>query len=577
MGDPRGGRFHWPWTRPGENEQRQAEEASLVHKDSRKPTKPAVPALHGWRIVLLSWFNILLVFLPASWILDSLLQNSHRLTFASCTLAMMPLVRLHDLSTRELAVRIGGSRTGLLNASLSNIVEVVIATTALRKCQLRIVQSSLVGSMLSKLLLVLGMCFFGGGLRFSEQGFDPTATGVHSSLLSISVAAVLMPAAYHFSMSGGSGAASAEQKEDILKMSHGVAVVLLVTYSAYLVFQLWSHQHLYKDSKTVPSTPHAIKHMPNMKRISSRLDLGTFREKSSRSSSCQSSPSRLTRSVSNLPNLIYHGSASSSPYSSASDISLPLTTHGSGSSTVAYVYAKDRPTEAPASGGTVKLVMDRRDTDFDGFVARVAQFDENTAAGDSPTQRLQIPEVTQEPLKGGVPAGTPEPRLSWQLNLALLVVVTVLVAVNAEWLVESMDGLSEDISKEWIALILLPLVECIAECVTAINVSVHDQLTLSISVAVGSTIQVALFVIPFMVILGWIMGKPLALLFDPFESVVLYISVNTMGYVVADGKSNWLEGAILICLYLIIAVSFWFYPGSTFSSTLAVCVKDPTA
>ena len=88
--------------------------------------------------------------------------------------------------------------------------------------------------------------------------------------------------------------------------------------------------------------------------------------------------------------------------------------------------------------------------------------------------------------------------------------------------------------------------------------------------------QTALFVIPSMVLLGWVLDKPLALLFDPFESVVLYISgqsshrfwatcriidgwleVHTMGYVVADGKSNWLEGVILVCLL--------FYPFSSFS------------
>jgi len=91
---------------------------------------------------------------------------------------------------------------------------------------------------------------------------------------------------------------------------------------------------------------------------------------------------------------------------------------------------------------------------------------------------------------------------------------------------------------------------------------------------VGSSIQTALFVIPFMVILGWILDKPLPLLFDPFESIALYISVNVMTYVVGDGKSNWLEGAILICFYINIAVSFWFYPGSTYSSTLGRCTAD---
>lgn len=80
-----------------------------------------------------------------------------------------------------------------------------------------------------------------------------------------------------------------------------------------------------------------------------------------------------------------------------------------------------------------------------------------------------------------------------------------------------------------------------------------------------------------MILLGWVLDKPLALLFDPFESIVLYVSgqclppflaladffvVHTMGYVVADGKSNWLEGLILIGLYVVAAVTFWFYPGT---------------
>jgi len=72
-----------------------------------------------------------------------------------------------------------------------------------------------------------------------------------------------------------------------------------------------------------------------------------------------------------------------------------------------------------------------------------------------------------------------------------------------------------------------------------------------------------------MVSLAWGLDKPLALLFDPFESVVLYIAVQTMSHVVADAKSNWLDGVILISLYVIIAVSFWYYPGQP--NEITVC------
>ncbi|KIY71496.1 hypothetical protein CYLTODRAFT_408035 [Cylindrobasidium torrendii FP15055 ss-10] len=69
-------------------------------------------------------------------------------------------------------------------------------------------------------------------------------------------------------------------------------------------------------------------------------------------------------------------------------------------------------------------------------------------------------------------------------------------------------------------------------------------------------------------------GKPLGLLFDPFEAIVLYISVQVMKNVISDGKSNWLEGFILISLYVIVGVSFWFYPGSSFGSMMEECQPD---
>jgi len=178
-----------------------------------------------------------------------------------------------------------------------------------------------------------------------------------------------------------------------------------------------------------------------------------------------------------------------------------------------------------------------------------------------------VPSTSGDPdLENGEVEPTEEevPQLSVIVTIILLAVVTALVAVTAEWLVDSIDGLASTggISKEFIGLILLPIVGNAAEHVTAVTVSVKDKLTLSLGVAVGSSIQIALFVVPFIVILGWILGHPMTLLFDPFESIVLFLAVLTVNYVVQDGKSNWLEGMILMCLYIIIAVVFWFYPGT---------------
>ncbi|KAG8782508.1 hypothetical protein FRC12_020731 [Ceratobasidium sp. 428] len=169
-----------------------------------------------------------------------------------------------------------------------------------------------------------------------------------------------------------------------------------------------------------------------------------------------------------------------------------------------------------------------------------------------------------------------EPQLNVVSAILLLIVITVLVAFTAEFLVDSIDGLTAQggISKEFVGLILLPIVGNAAEHVTAVTVSVKDKLDLSIGVAVGSSIQIALFVIPLLVIIAWGLNKPLTLLNDPFESVVLFLSVLVVNYVVSDGKSNWLEGMILMMLYVIVAVSFWYYPGSDPLAALGAAVNS---
>jgi len=226
---------------------------------------------------------------------------------------------------------------------------------------------------------------------------------------------------------------------------------------------------------------------------------------------------------------------------------------------------KEHATDAPSSNSGVSLPKSRWRSRSEDDVSTMADVIHHSLPEPMDINELPPPGhdsvLSTESFK--------EPRLSLTLTLLLLTIVTVLVTFNAEELVESMDGITMSISKQWVGLILLPAVSSIPECVTAMNVSVKDQLGLSVSVAVGSAIQITLFIIPFMVSLAWGLDKPLALLFDPFESVVLYIAVQTMSHVVADAKSNWLDGVILISLYVIIAVSFWYYPGQP--NEITVC------
>lgn len=166
-----------------------------------------------------------------------------------------------------------------------------------------------------------------------------------------------------------------------------------------------------------------------------------------------------------------------------------------------------------------------------------------------------------------------------------LVLVTVLVAVCAEFLVDSIDSIVETahISKTFIGLVLLPIVGNAAEHVTAVVVALKDKMDLAIGVAIGSSMQIALLVTPFLVILGWIMHEPMTLHFETFETVVFFLSVLITSYVIAvsfpsslrhlaqprlttaqDGKSNYLEGAMLLGMYTIIALAFVSLPSPAY-------------
>jgi len=145
----------------------------------------------------------------------------------------------------------------------------------------------------------------------------------------------------------------------------------------------------------------------------------------------------------------------------------------------------------------------------------------------------------------------------------------VVIGVVTSFLLNSIDNLTSNgpIGKGFVGLIISPVAGNIVEYAEHAISSAEDKLDHSMNIAVGSSIQMALFVIPFMVTLGWIMGKPLTLFFDPYQSIALFLSVMTVNYVVQDGKSNWLEGMILMCLYVILAVTFWFYPAASNANT----------
>lgn len=139
-------------------------------------------------------------------------------------------------------------------------------------------------------------------------------------------------------------------------------------------------------------------------------------------------------------------------------------------------------------------------------------------------------------------------KLSLQVAALVLAVVTSLIAICSEFIVDTLDEIAQhlNINKEFIGLIILPAVGNAAEYITAIGAAAKNNMNFAVHVAVGSSLQISLMVTPFLVIFGWIMGQPMSLYFEPFYVIVFFLSVLVVGMLVSDGASNHLEGAMLV-------------------------------
>lgn len=364
--------------------------------------------------------NYLLVFVPLG-LAAGVLEWSSNAVFWINFLAIVPLALILAFATEELAEHTGQTIGGLLNATFGNAVELIVSVIALKDGQIRIVQASMLGSIFSNLLLVLGCCFVAGGFTRVQQTFNQTVAQTMSSLMALATAGLLIPAAFHATLPSSANGDS-DFDSSILSFSRGVAVILLALYLLYLVFQLKTHRALFEEQ-----TPE-----------------------------------------------------------------------------------DDGIITAPA------LDADKEE----------------------------------------------EIHLSVVGALSVLVAATVLVSLCADYLVGSIDDIVQlsGLSKTFIGLVVIPIVGNAAEHATAVIVAMKDKMDLAIGVAVGSSLQIALFVTPLMVIIGWIIDVPMSLYFSTFETAVMFVAVFIANLVILDGESNWLEGAMLLSTYLIMALAFFYYP-----------------
>ncbi|MGQ0810356.1 MAG: calcium/proton exchanger [Nitrospiraceae bacterium] len=350
-----------------------------------------------------SWLDILLIFVPVAVVLE-LLHADPVLIFVMSSLAIIPLAGLLGRATEHLASHVGAGVGGLLNASLGNAAELIIALAALRGGLHDVVKASLTGSIIGNILLVLGASMLAGGLRYERQRFNQTAAGLGSSLLLLAAVGLVVPALFHLTASHRGIAVERE-------LSLAIAVVLFIIYIVNLVFSLKTHRHMF---------------------------LG----------------------------------------------------------------------------------------------------------------EIERHQLDQRP---------------WSVKKSAIVLgaVTLLVALMSEFLVGAIEPTAArwGLTQVFVGVILIALVGNAAEHSTAVLVALRNKMDLALGIAVGSSLQIALLIAPLLVFASYLFGSPLDLIFTPFEVAAVTISVLIVGFVAMDGESHWMEGAMLVGVYVILAIAFYYLPG----------------
>jgi Ca2+:H+ antiporter len=351
--------------------------------------------------------NWLLIFIPITAALEFFVHPGDSWIFVSAALSIVPIAALMGQATENLAAKAGPTVGGLLNATFGNATELIIAFFALQAGKTEVVKASITGSMIGNMLLVLGLAFFLGGLKFNKQTFSKQTAGALSSLLLIVMIAFIVPALFDFTERGDGISPSLTQSSDA-RFSLAASFVLIGLYVCNLIFSLVTHKDL--------------------------------------------------------------------------------------------ISASDDAHHGP----------------------------------------------------------------SWSVGRAIgtLVASTLVVAWLSETLVGSLEGFSKGLglSEVFAGLIIIPIVGNAAEHSASVF-AVKNKLDISIQIALGATIQIALLVAPILVIASYLIGKPMDLVIHrPLELAALVGATLITASVARDGESNWLEGAMLLGVYLLIAIAFFFLP-----------------
>ena len=163
----------------------------------------------------------------------------------------------------------------------------------------------------------------------------------------------------------------------------------------------------------------------------------------------------------------------------------------------------------------------------------------------------------------GEPAGHAGPPWSGKVAIVVLLAAAALLAVLSEILVGAIEPFIDSfgLSAFFVGVVLIPTIGNLAEHLVAVQLAAKDKMEFAMAVTFGSSLQVALFVAPVLVLIGVVIGQPMDLVFTPLEIAAVAAAVGISALIALDGESTWLEGALLMLVYAILAVSFFEFVG----------------
>jgi len=522
--------------------------------------------------------------------------------------AIIPLAWLMGDATEELALRSNQTIGSLLNATFGNMTELIVSVIALDKGMIKLVQTSLLGSILSNCLLVLGCSFFLGGLKNKVQVYNHKGAHMLSTLLLLASIALVLPAAFVNSFTPH------PHMKQLLRISRATAAIMFIIYILYLFFQLYTHSEMFSDENeeedeeegapvrnSRSESPPASVRMPRRNQSSEPYDAtrmnGHVTSVGANGLSyglrdMESGESYFQGGVSSSPPLVPHHNDDSSGeeddldarpirdhMSELADLSEERSIASSSSASsrsarsnngLSHAGSERSGRSAGSGSGSGSGSGRSRGSGRSGSVKSVignSQQGSSRSLGMPSTNGLDVENQSvdseDEDDDDDDECGGDEPQFTFLFALTLLCLDTILVAVCSDYLVDSIKDVTEawNMNESFVGIILIPIVGNAAEHATAVTVAMRNKMDLSIGVAIGSSTQIALFLIPFITLLGWIIHQPMNLNFSSFETIVLVMAVLMVNFLLHNGESNWLQGVMLMAVYLIIAATFYYHPG----------------